>query len=98
MFSPIEELASILGLHIALGHLYKAKHEFLCASARCPKRRQTDLRDLFYYVEWNFKHVSLWFISQSLYRGLPGPKKDGSLMKGPYVGLGSLPMGIISNL
>ena len=47
MFSPIEELASNLGLHTTLGHLYKAKHEFLDASARCPKRRQTDLRDFF---------------------------------------------------
>ena len=28
MFSPIEELASDLGLHTALVHLYKGKHEF----------------------------------------------------------------------
>ena len=28
MFSPIEELASNLRVHTALGHLYKAKQEF----------------------------------------------------------------------
>ena len=26
---------------------------------------------LFYNIGWNVKHVSLWFISLSLYRGLP---------------------------
>ena len=47
MFSPVEELASNLGLHITLGHLYKTEHEFLRASARRPKRRQTNLGDFF---------------------------------------------------
>ena len=47
MFHPIEELASNLGLHTALGHLYKAKHELLRASARRPKKRQTDLKEFF---------------------------------------------------
>ena len=53
MFSPIEELTSNLGLHIALGHLYKAKHKFLRVIARRPKRRQTELKDfLLHRVEF----------------------------------------------
>ena len=42
LFSKIEELTNSLGLHIALGHLFKTKKWLLRANVRRPKKRKTD--------------------------------------------------------